>query len=75
MRLDVVLWSTLAFRIGQAKVELRQGVPLLVELIFYLALLLVAGLAFIMLVGIGVLDTWFDWRRLRPAAPEDQNEA
>ena len=53
----------------------RQDVPLLVELIFYLALLLVAGLAFIMLVGIGVLDTWFDWRRLRPAAPEDQNEA
>ena len=53
----------------------RQGVPLLVELIFYLALLLVAGLAFIMLAGIGVLDTWFDWRRLRPTAPKEQNEA
>ena len=53
----------------------RQGVPLLVELIFYLALLLVAGLAFIMLAGIGLLDTWFDWRRLRPAAPEEQEEA
>ena len=53
----------------------RQGVPLLVELIFYVALLLVAGLAFIMLAGLGLLDTWFDWRRLRPAAPEEQEEA
>ena len=53
----------------------RQGVPLLVELIFYLALLLVAGLAFLILAGIGLLDTWFDWRRLRPAAAEEQEEA
>ena len=50
----------------------RQGVPLLVELSFYLGLLLVAGLAFLLLVGLGLLDTWFDWRRLRPAPSEEE---
>jgi uncharacterized protein YybS (DUF2232 family) len=50
----------------------RQGVPLLVELSFYLGLLLVAGLAFLLLAGLGLLDTWFDWRRLRPAASEEE---
>ena len=50
----------------------RQGVPLLVELSFYLGLLLVAGLAFLLLAGLGLLDTWFDWRRLRPAPSEEE---
>ncbi|MEE3257933.1 MAG: DUF2232 domain-containing protein [Candidatus Latescibacterota bacterium] len=50
----------------------RQGVPLLVELSFYLGLCLVVGLAFMMLVGLGLLDTWFDWRRLRPASTEEE---
>ena len=50
----------------------RQGVPLLVELSFYLGLFLVVGLAFMMLAGLGLLDTWFDWRRLRPASTEEE---
>ena len=54
---------------------LRQGVPLLIELSFYVGLLLVAGLAFLLLAGLGLLDTWFDWRRLRPASVEDEEEA
>jgi hypothetical protein len=54
---------------------LRQGVPLLIELSFYVGLLLVAGLAFLLLAGLGLLDTWFDWRRLRPAPVEDEEEA
>ncbi|MFT5089731.1 MAG: hypothetical protein ACI906_001679 [Candidatus Latescibacterota bacterium] len=53
----------------------RQGVPRAMELPFYLALLLVAGLAMMILAGVGLLDTWFDWRRLRPALPdEDEDE-
>lgn len=53
----------------------RQGVPRAMELPFYLALLLVAGLAMLVLVGIGLLDTWFDWRHLRTALPdEDEKE-
>jgi hypothetical protein len=51
---------------------LRQGVPLLVELSFYLGLFLVAGLAILLLAGLGLLDTWFDWRRLRPAPPTEE---
>jgi len=50
----------------------RQGVPLLIELSFYFGLLLVAGLAFLLLAGLGLLDTWFDWRRLRPAPSEEE---
>lgn len=53
----------------------RQGVPRAMEWPFYLALLLVAGLAMLILAGVGLLDTWFDWRRLRPALPdEDEDE-
>ncbi len=52
----------------------RHGVPRVVELPFYLALLLVAGLAMLVLAGIGLLDTWFDWRRLRPAPLDAEEE-
>ena len=50
----------------------RQRVPLLVELLFYIGLFLVAGLAFLLLAGLGLLDTWFDWRRLRPTPAEEE---
>lgn len=50
----------------------RQRVPLLVELFFYIGLFFVAGLAFLLLAGLGLLDTWFDWRRLRPAPTEEE---
>ncbi len=51
---------------------LRQRVPALVELLFYVGLFFVAGLAFLLLAGLGLLDTWFDWRRLRPAPTEEE---
>ena len=50
----------------------RQRVPLLVELLFYIGLFFVAGLAFLLLAGLGLLDTWFDWRRLRPTPAEEE---
>ena len=50
----------------------RQRVPPLVELLFYVGLFFVAGLAFLLLAGLGLLDTWFDWRRLRPAPTEEE---
>ncbi|MDE2812303.1 MAG: DUF2232 domain-containing protein [Gemmatimonadota bacterium] len=53
----------------------RQRVPPLVELLFYVGLFfiaVIAGLAFLLLAGLGLLDTWFDWRRLRPAPTEEE---
>lgn len=50
----------------------RQRVPLLVELLFYIGLVFVLGLAFLLLAGLGILDTWFDWRRLRPTRTEQE---
>ena len=50
----------------------RQRVPLLVELLFYIGLFFVAGLAVLLLAGLGLLDTWFDWRRLRPTPAEEE---
>lgn len=50
----------------------RQRVPLLVELLFYIGLFFVAGLAFLLLAGLGLLDTWFDWRRLRLTPAEEE---
>ncbi len=51
---------------------LRQRVPPLVEVLFYVGLFFVAGLAFLLLAGLGLLDTWFDWRRRRPAPTEEE---
>ncbi len=45
----------------------RRGLPKWLEGVFYLALLFASGLAVIVVAGLGLLDTWFDWRRLRPA--------
>ena len=53
----------------------RQRVPPLVELLFYVGLFfiaVIAGLALLLLAGLGLLDTWFDWRRLRPAPTEEE---
>ena len=53
----------------------RRRVPLWVELLFYVGLFFVtglAGLAFLLLAGLGLLDTWFDWRRLRPVPTEEE---
>jgi uncharacterized protein YybS (DUF2232 family) len=45
----------------------RRGIPRWLEALFYVTLLLAAGIALVTVAGLGLLDTWFDWRRLRPA--------
>ena len=50
-----------------------RGVPLLVELTFYFGVLLITSfLALFISAGLGLLDTWFDWRRLRPVPSEEE---
>ena len=48
----------------------------LVELIFYVALFFSSGVGIVVLVGLGLLDTWFDWRHLRvaPLLPDEADE-
>ena len=50
----------------------RLGVPTLVELFVYLSLVFAMGISVPLLGAVGVLDTWFDWRRLR--SPQGQPE-
>jgi hypothetical protein len=45
----------------------RTGTARLLEWVLYVALFLTSGLSLVLLSGLGLLDTWFDWRRLRPA--------
>ena len=53
----------------------RWGIPRLVEPLLYLALVFTSGVSVILLAGLGLLDTWFDWRRLEssaaPSPPEE----
>jgi len=51
----------------------RLGISRLLELLFYLLLLFTSGLALVVLAGLGLLDTWFDWRHLRPPRPEEED--
>lgn len=50
----------------------RLGVPALVELFVYLSLVFTVGISIPILAAVGIVDTWFDWRRLR--APQAQPE-
>ncbi len=52
----------------------RLRVARLLELALYAALFVSSGLSVVLLSGLGLLDTWFDWRRLRPA-PAGQEPA
>jgi len=49
----------------------RYGVGHLVELALYMVVFFTSGLSLVALAGLGLLDTWFDWRRLRPGPPEE----
>ena len=50
-----------------------RGVPPLVELTFYFGVLLITSfLALFISAGLGLLDTWFDWRRLRPVPTSEE---
>ena len=51
---------------------LRLGIARPLELLFYILLFFTLGLALLVLAGLGLLDTWFDWRRLRPAADQEE---
>lgn len=42
----------------------RLSVPVYLELLFYGSLMLSAAFGLILLVGAGLMETWFDWRRL-----------
>lgn len=50
----------------------RLGIARLLELLFYTLLFFTSGLALLILASLGLLDTWFDWRRLRPDAPQEE---
>jgi len=49
----------------------RLGISRLLEVLFYGLLFFTSGLALILLACVGLLETWFDWRHLRPAVPEE----
>ena len=42
----------------------RLRISWMVEFLFYLVLLFTSGIAALFLAGLGLLDTWFDWRRI-----------
>ena len=48
----------------------RLGVSGWMEGFLYLTLGFTAGLSALLLAGLGLLDTWFDWRRLDPPSQE-----
>jgi len=50
----------------------RLGIARPLEILFYTLLLFISGVALLLLAGVGLLDTWFDWRRLRPDAPPEE---
>ena len=47
----------------------RLGIFWMAEMLFYVVLLFTSGVAAFFLAGLGLLDTWFDWRRLRSSSP------
>ncbi len=55
----------------------RMSVPVYLELLFYGSLMLSPGFGVIVLVGAGLMETWFDWRRLshrhEPVEEESQH--
>ena len=51
----------------------RLGIYWMLELMLYALLFLASGLGMLGLAGLGLLDTWFDWRRLRPSAADPDN--
>ena len=55
----------------------HRRIPRPVEILIYVGLLFSGYLAVLSLAGLGLLDTWFDWRRLGADAeqPPDANES
>ena len=55
----------------------RMSVPVYLELLFYGSLMLSPGFGVLVLIGAGLMETWFDWRRLshrhEPVEEESQH--
>ena len=55
----------------------RMSVPVYLELLFYGSLMLSSAFGLVLLVGAGLMETWFDWRRLshrrEPVEEESQH--
>ena len=67
---DALIWVLIA---GLALVRFccwRLGISKWMEGFLYLTLAFTAGLSTLVLAALGLLDTWFDWRRLDPPSQE-----
>ncbi len=53
----------------------RLSVPVVVEVFLYVALVFTVGVSIPFLAMVGVLDTWFNWRRLGPGATPAEGDA
>ena len=55
----------------------RMSVPIYLELLFYGSLMLSSAFGLVLLVGAGLMETWFDWRKLshrrEPVEEESQH--
>ena len=49
----------------------RLGVQRFLELVIYALLMFTSGISFVILGMLGLMDTWFDWRRLGPAQSDE----
>jgi len=59
----LVLYAVQGFSLARYYLR-RLGAPRLMELLFFAVLALASGAAVLALAGAGLMDTWFDWRRL-----------
>jgi len=59
----LVLYAVQGFSLTRFYLR-RLGAPRLMELLFFAVLVLAFGAAVLALAGAGLMDTWFDWRRL-----------
>lgn len=72
----VLLYGVQGFALARHFAK-RKSVPVYLELLFYGSLMLSPGFGVIVLVGAGLMETWFDWRRLshrqEPVEEESQH--
>lgn len=59
----LVLYAVQGFSVSRHYLW-RMGAPRLLEVLYYTVLLFTLGVAALVLAGVGLMDTWFDWRRL-----------
>lgn len=59
----LVLYAVQGFSVSRHYLW-RLGAPRMLVLLYYTVLMFTSGLAALVLAGVGLMDTWFDWRRL-----------